>query len=89
MPRVSRVGCLTAVLVFAVHVTACGDSSNAAHCEPNASGNQQALQSLNAILTKDRENTDVLLARVQCIYFLGNYAQAVQDTSEVIRRKPK
>lgn len=89
MPRVGRVGCLTAVIVSAMLLSACGDSFSTAHCEANAGGNQQALHSLNATLSKNRENTGALLARARCIYFLGNYSQAVQDTSEVIRREPK
>lgn len=81
--------CLAAVAVIAVLVSACGDSFSAAHCEPNASGNQEALQSLNAVLSKNRANTGALLAHARCVYFLGDYSQAVQETSEVIRREPK
>lgn len=89
MRGIVRVAGLTVALVGAVFIAACGESFSAAHCEANAAGNQQALQSLNALLSKNRDNTSVLLARARCLYFLGNYAQAVQDTSEVIRREPK
>lgn len=89
MTGAGRVGCFTGFLVFTVLVSACGDSSNATHCEPNASANQQILQSLNAIVSKNPNNTGALLAHARCIYFVGDYSQAAQETSEVIRREPK
>ena len=79
----------TAVTLFSVVlVVACGDPSNDAYCEANGSGNQQALQFLNSVLERKRNNTGAYLARARCLYFLGSYAQAVQDASEVIRRVP-
>ena len=89
MAGVGRVASLTVVLIGAAFIAACGESFSAAHCEANAAGNQQALQSLNALLGKNRGNTPALLARARCFYFLGNYGQAVQDSSEVLRREPK
>ena len=89
MTGVGRVVGLAVALITAAFMTACSESFSAAHCEANAAGNQQALQSLNALLGKNRDNTSVLLARARCFYFLGNYAQAVQDMSEVLRREPK
>jgi tetratricopeptide (TPR) repeat protein len=89
MTGVGRVVGLAVALITAAFMTAARESFSAAHCEANAAGNQQALQSLNALLGKNRDNTSVLLARARCFYFLGNYAQAVQDMSEVLRREPK
>ena len=89
MQRSGRVGCLTFVVISAAVLTACSESYSAAQCEANGSGNQHTLQSLNGSLTKDRGNMSALLGRARCLYFLGNYAQAVQDMSEVLRRESK
>jgi tetratricopeptide (TPR) repeat protein len=89
MRKLSRVAGLTVALSGAILIAACGESFSATHCEANAAGNPQALQSLNALLGKNRSNTTVLLARARCFYFLGNYGQAVQDASDVLRREPK
>jgi tetratricopeptide (TPR) repeat protein len=88
MTRADRFGCVAVALLSVMLVAACGDSFGAAHCEANGSGNQQALQSLNALLGKNPSNTAAYLARARCFYFLGAYAPAVQDASEVIRREP-
>lgn len=88
MTRVGGYGCAAVVLLSVVLVAAGGDSFGAAHCEANGSGNQQALQSLNALLGKNRDNTALYLARARCFYFLGAYPPAVQDASEVMRREP-
>lgn len=89
MQRSGRVGCLAVVIISMAVLTACSESFSAAQCEANGSGNQQTLQSLNGLLTKDHGNTSALLGRGRCLYFLGNYLQAVQDMSEVLRREPK
>lgn len=89
MAGVARISCLTVAIVSAAFLAACGESYSAAQCEANGSGNQHTLQSLNDLLTRDRGNTSALLGRARCLYFLGNYPQAVQDMSEVLRREPK
>lgn len=89
MTNSGRVVSLIVALIGISLVVACSESFSAAHCEANAAGNQQALQSLNAVLSKNRDNTAALIARARCFYFLGNYAQAVQDASEILRREPK
>ncbi len=89
MTEVGRVACLAVALIGADFVATCGESFGAAHCEANAAGNPQVLQSLNAVLSKNRDNTPALLARARCQYFLGNYVQAAQDASDVLRREPK
>ncbi|CUS38594.1 tetratricopeptide repeat protein [Candidatus Nitrospira nitrificans] len=89
MTSFGRVAGPAIVLIGVSFVAACGESFSAAHCEANAAGNPQALQSLNALISKNPESTPALLARARCFYFLGNYAQAVQDASEVLRREPK
>jgi len=88
MTRIGRYGCTAVVLLSLVLVAAGGDALGAAQCDAGGSGNQQALQSLNAALAKNRDNTALYLARARCFYFLGAYAPTVQDASEVIRREP-
>lgn len=88
MTHTGRYGCAAIALLTLVLVAACGDSLGAAHCEANSNGNQQALQSLNTLLGKDRGNTAAYLERARCLYFLAAYPQAVQDASEVVRRDP-
>jgi tetratricopeptide (TPR) repeat protein len=79
----------TAVALFSVLlVIACGNPSSDAYCEANARDNQESLQFLNIVLERKRNNTGAYLARARCHYFLGSYAQAAQDASEVIRREP-
>ena len=89
MKRVARVACLIVGLIGMSFIAACGESFSAPQCEANAAGNPQALQSLSALLSKNRDNTPALLARARCQYFLGNYVQAAQDASDVLRREPK
>ena len=89
MRRAGRAGCIAVALLSVVLVAACGDSLSVVQCETNAGVNQQALQSLNAILGKKGGPTAAYLARARCHYYLGSYVAAVQDASEVIRREPK
>ncbi len=89
MMRAGRVGSDAVVLFSTWFVAACGNQLSSAQCEASGSGNQQALQSLNTVLSKNRDHSASYLARARCFYFLGAYAQAVQDASEVIRREPK
>lgn len=67
---------------------ACGDGSVDAYCEANGKGNQETLELLTHVLEQKRNQTGIYLARARCFYFLGSYAQALQDASEVIRRLP-
>lgn len=67
---------------------ACGDASVDATCEANGKGNQDTLELLTRVLEHKRNQTGLYLARARCYYFLGSYAQALQDASEVIRRLP-
>jgi tetratricopeptide (TPR) repeat protein len=67
---------------------ACGDASVDAYCEANGKGNQETLELLTHVLEQKRNQTGIYLARARCFYFLGSYAQALQDASEVIRRLP-
>mgnify|MGYP001308136402 CR=1 FL=1 len=88
MTRAGRYGCAVVARLSIVRVAARADSLAAAQCETDGSGNQQALQSLNALLGKDHGNTTAYLVHARCFYFLGAYAPAVQNASEVIRRDP-
>lgn len=88
MGRAGRYVRIAIPLFSVLLVVACGDPSDDAYCEADGSGNQQALQFLNKVLERKRNNTGAYLARARCLYFLGSYAQAVQDASEVIRRVP-
>lgn len=67
---------------------ACGDASVDATCEANGKGNQDTLELLTRVLEHKRNQTGLYLARARCSYFLGSYALALQDASEVIRRLP-
>jgi hypothetical protein len=65
MTRAGRCGCPAVALLSIVLVAACGDALGAAHCETNGSGNRQALESLNTLLGKNRDNTAAYLARAR------------------------
>ncbi len=69
-------------------IVACGEPSGGAYCEANGKGNQQTLELLTDVLKRKRNQPGLYLARARCLYFLGSYAQALQDASEVIRRLP-
>ena len=69
-------------------MAACGEPAGDAYCEANGKGNQQALELLTNVLEKKRTQPGLYLARARCFYFLGSYAEALQDASEVIRRLP-
>ena len=69
-------------------MVACGEPAGDAYCEANGKGNQQALELLTNVLEKKRTQPGLYLARARCLYFLGSYAEALQDASEVIRRLP-
>ncbi len=69
-------------------MVACGEPAGDAYCEANGKGNQQALELLTSVLEKKRTQPGLYLARARCFYFLGSYAEALQDASEVIRRLP-
>ncbi len=69
-------------------IVACGEPSGGAYCEANSKGNQQTLELLTDVLERKRNQPGLYLARARCFYFLGSYAQALQDASEVIRRLP-
>ena len=86
-PAGRRVGSFVA-LCSVLWVAACGEPSVDAYCEANGKGNQQTLQLLTDVLERKRNQTGLYLARARCHYFLGSYAHALQDASEVIRRLP-
>jgi len=88
MNKASRFVGSVVVLCGFLFAVACGDASVEAYCEANGKGNRDALELLNHLLDQKRNQTGVYLARARCLYFLGSYAQAVQDASEVIRRQP-
>lgn len=69
-------------------VTACGNPSAEANCELNGKNNPSTLRVLTDALERTRNQTGLYLARARCHYYLGSYAQAVDDASEVIRRLP-
>jgi tetratricopeptide (TPR) repeat protein len=81
------VGSIVALCGFILAV-ACGDASIEASCEANGKGNRDTLELLTRLLDHKRNQTGLYLARARCLYFLGSYAQAQQDASEVIRRLP-
>ena len=88
MGRAGRIARGIMVLVSVLLVAACGDSFNDAYCEANNHRNQQTVEHLTNVLEQKRNQPGLYLARALCHYFLGAYAQALQDASEVIRRLP-
>lgn len=88
MGRAGRCAGSVVALCSLLLSVACGDASVEAYCEANGKGNQATLQLLTHVLEQKRNQTGLYLARARCYYFLGSYAQAVEDASEVIRRLP-
>ena len=88
MGRAGRIARGIMVLGSVLLVAACGDSFNDAYCEANNHRNQQTVEHLTNVLEQKRNQPGLYLARARCHYFLGAYAQALQDASEVIRRLP-
>ena len=88
MGRAGRIARGIMVLVSVLLLASCGDSFNDAYCEANNHRNQQTVEHLTNVLEQKRNQPGLYLARARCHYFLGAYAQALQDASEVIRRLP-
>lgn len=88
MGRAGRCAGSVVALCGLLLAVACGDASIDAYCEANGKGNQETLKLLTHVLEQKRNQTGIYLARARCFYFLGSYAQALQDASEVIRRVP-
>ncbi len=88
MGRASRRAGGFAALWSLCLIVACSEPSGDAYCEANGKGNQPTLELLTNVLERKRNQPGLYLARARCFYYLGSYAQALQDASEVIRRLP-
>ncbi|MBS0170887.1 MAG: tetratricopeptide repeat protein [Nitrospira sp.] len=88
MGQAGRCAGMIVALCGLLLTAACGGPSADANCELNGKHNQSTLDLLTHVLEQKRNQTGLYLARARCYYYLGSYAQALQDASEVIRRLP-